>query len=285
MDKILVLGKGGRLATALEKTLFNLKPIIWGFNDLNLLDFPLVEKKILDLKPKCIVNCAAVTDVDGCETDSNLKLTAYRLNGQVPGFLARLCKKLHAVLIHFSTDYVFDGEKPEGYVENDKPNPLNIYGRTKLLGEELIKEVYERHYIVRTSWLWGEGNNFVSWFLKELEAKKEINLVADQFGKPTYVYDLARHIYLLFESQPDYGIYHFINEVSVSWYEIGNFIYDYLPKNNKNFKKEVKLNKIKLADLARPAARPRKSILINTKFKKMRPWQEAMAEYLHKSFS
>lgn len=279
--KILILGKNGRLAVALGKVFSDLNPIILGKDDVDLFDLAFSSKTILKIKPHIIINSTAITDVDNCETNFEVKLKAYKLNGQVPGFLARLCKKMGSILIHFSTDYVFDGKNDKPYTEIAKPNPLNIYGKTKLLGEQLIKEVYDKYYIIRTSWLWGESHNFVSWFLEQLKTKNDVNLVVDQFGKPTNVYDLAKHVRLLMENNGEFGIYHFVNEEQASWFEIGNFIYDYM-KKNKSLKKEINLNKIKLSDLKRPAQRPINSVLSNTKFTKLRPWKEAMAEYLQK---
>lgn len=281
MDKkILILGKSGRLATAFNKIFCDLKPLAMGEDELNLLNLTKAAELILNLKPSIIINCTAVTDVDACETNFEVKLKAYKLNGQAPGFLANLCKKMNSILIHFSTDYVFDGKNSKPYTESDKPNPINIYGKTKLLGEQLIREVYDKHYIIRTSWLWGEGRNFISWFLEQLKTKNEINLVADQLGKPTNVYDLVRHVRLILENDSEFGIYHLVNEETGSWFKIGSFIYEHLKKNT-GFGKEVKLNKIKLSDLKRPAARPLNSVLANTRFHKMRPWKEAMIEHLN----
>lgn len=281
MSKLLILGKNGRLSIALNKVFADLKPIALDKEDLDLFDLEKTQKTILEIKPDIIINASAITDVDKCETDEAVKQDAYKLNGQAPGYIARISKKINAIFIHFSTDNVFDGTKNEPYLENYKPNPINVYGKTKLLGEELINSVYDKYYIIRTSWLWGEGANFITWSIHEIINTGKVKLFYDQFSKLTNVYDLAGHVKLLIENKPDFGIYHFVNEGVVSRSDIGETMKDFLIKN-KNFRKEINIIKIKTDDLARPAKMPANGALENSKFQKMRNWQEPLLEYLNK---
>jgi dTDP-4-dehydrorhamnose reductase len=164
------------------------------------------------------INCAAYTAVDKAEEEVD---KAYLLNAIAVKHLAEACKTSAAVLIHISTDFVFDGTKRTPYTEEDTPNPLSVYGKSKLKGEQYLQGILERHFIVRTSWLYSEyGNNFVKTMFRLAETRDEISVVNDQIGSPTYAGDLASFLLeIINKPSKDYGIYHYSNEGSISWYD------------------------------------------------------------------
>jgi len=221
-----------------------------------------VMESILKIKPDLVINAAAYTDVEGCEDKQELAL---QINGFGPGYISEACNKMDATLVHFSTDYVFDGSKTE-YVESDTPNPINVYGRSKLLGEQEIAEKLDDYRIIRISWLFGiHGKNFVETMLKLSGEMAEVKVVNDQFGKPTYTVDLAHKISEIVELEA--GIYHLTNEGVCSWYEFAStFINNAVPCTSEEF--------------PRKARRPKYSVLVNTKTGPMRHWKEALNDYL-----
>ena len=228
-------------------------------------------KKISDLLPEIVINAAAYTAVDEAEQNKNL---VYKINGCAVGFLATVCKEINAILVHFSTDYVFDGENHNGYKENHPYRPINIYGKSKALGEKMILDISPKCYIIRTAWLFGKnGKNFVEIMLRLAGEKKEIRVVNDQFGSPTYAKDLASEVKKLIESQGQYGIYHITNSGTCSWYDFAVKIFE-LSKLN------LKVRPVKSEKFPTPAKRPTYSMLINTKLPPMRKWEEALKDYL-----
>jgi dTDP-4-dehydrorhamnose reductase len=198
------------------------------------------------------------------------------INGEANGHLASICNDLGAYLMYFSTDYVFNGTKEEGYKEDDSPSPINTYGTSKLRGEELIQQNTDKFFIIRTSWLFGmHGINFVKTMLDLADKKRKITVVNDQIGKPTYTKDLAKAIYsLISENQADSGIYHLVNEGETSWYDFAKKIFELA-------KIDVQLSPISSEELNRPAKRPRISTLLNTKLPKLRHHHEALHDYLN----
>jgi dTDP-4-dehydrorhamnose reductase len=229
-------------------------------------------------KPIWVVNCAAYTKVDACETDEE---TATLLNGTAPGYLASECASLGIKLLHISTDYVFDGRKEVPYNEDDPTNPISAYGRSKLKGELAVISSMKNYIIVRTQWLFGEnGPNFVDTILKLAREHGTVNVVNDQFGSPTYSKDLSKAIRLLIENDAR-GVFHVCNRGKTSWFEFA--------------KKAVELclipasvNPVSTEEFPRPAKRPANSILSTKKFtqatgKIMSPWQIALQEYLKKT--
>lgn len=174
------------------------------------------------VKPQAIINCAAYTKVDACETESEL---AYAVNGRAPANLVTAAAEMSADLLHISTDYVFDGTKNTPYVEDDIVNPLSVYGKSKLEGEKNVRE-YDRHYIVRTQWLYGHsGPNFVKTMLRLASERPEVRVVSDQFGSPTTTHDLAMAIAELITASA-YGTYHITNAGHTSWYEFARDIFE-----------------------------------------------------------
>jgi dTDP-4-dehydrorhamnose reductase len=236
-------------------------------------------KDVLEDKlPAWVINCAAYTKVDVCETDEK---AATLLNGTAPGYLAAECSRLGIKLVHISTDYVFDGTKEGPYSEDDPVNPINAYGRGKLIGEQAIIRNMKDFCIIRTQWLFGSnGPNFVDTILKLAKERGSIDVVNDQFGSPTYSKDLSKAIRLLIENDSR-GIFHVCNRGKASWFDLA--------------KKAIELslvsatvNPVSTDKFPRPARRPAKSILSTKKFtqttgKIMPPWQIAIQEYLKKT--
>jgi len=270
--KTIIIGAQGMLGQELVKVFENYQPICWGRAEIDISNREDVNKKISEARPKLVINSAAYTDVDGAETNRDL---AMKVNGYGVGSLAEACKRVGAILIHYSTDYVFDGRKSEGYKEGDQPkSPVNIYGESKLLGEELLQKNTDKYYLIRTSWLFGKsGKNFIETMLTLARKGETIKVVNNQHGKPTYAIDLAQKTRELVEKNLPYGIYHITNEGSCTWYEFAKEIF-------KLAKIDVKVEPVASEEFPTPAKRPTWSILINTKLPPSRPWQEAVREYL-----
>lgn len=231
--------------------------------------------------PQVIINCAAYTNVDGCEDNVDL---AMQVNGEGPGFLAELAQKVNAVLVHISTDFVFSGHKQNPYLEEDSTGPISVYGKSKLLGEERIKQSgLKNYFILRTSWLYGSGgNNFVETMIRLVKQRPELNVVSDQVGTPTWTDDLAQTIFSLLQTEAT-GIYHYSNEGHCSWLEFACEIVNQVA----NVEELVvhKINPIPTEDYPLPAARPKYSVLSKQKIKhliqmEIPGWQESLARYI-----
>ena len=223
-----------------------------------------------EIRPNFVINAAAYTDVDGCESNADL---AYAINGDAVKILAKACNLTDSVLVHISTDYVFDGRK-DGYGEEDTPNPINIYGKSKHLGERYLTETAKKYYLIRTAWLYGKhGKNFVDTILKLAKSRKELEVVNDQRGSPTYTKDLSAAIRHLIDATPAYGIYHLTNDGMCTWFEFACKIIGLkgLPTNMKAISSDT---------LKRAARRPACSVLLNTKLPKLRRWESALSDYL-----
>ena len=268
--KVVVLGANGMLGHDLVNTFKNYELCSFSKKELDITNKALVNKKIKSIKPVFVINAAAYTDVDGSE--SNLDL-AYAVNAEGVKNIADSCKKNNCIVIHISSDYVFDGNK-NGYKEDDKPNPMNIYGRSKYMGEKYLKQVNPQHYLIRTSWLYGlKGKNFVYAILDLAKKQKEIEVVDDQSGSPTCTKDLSWSIKYIVDRKPDFGIYHRTNNGICTWFDFAKKIIEL-----KNLK--VKIKPITSNRLKRAAKRPRCSVLINTKLPKLRHWEEALKDFL-----
>lgn len=260
--------------------------------DLHLFDLPdfdltenaQVDEVITSLDPDVIINCAAYTNVDGAESEQAL---ATMVNGTAVGYLADAAFKTGATLVHVSTDYVFDGTKCEPYIETDQVNPQSVYGQSKLIGEQSVTGSYlTRYFIVRTSWLYGPyGHNFVETILRLAHERKELKVVADQVGCPTYTADLADAIFNLLgltENNP-YGIYHFSNAGHCSWYEFARAIWEEARAHDLPLEVD-EIRAISTADYPLPARRPANSVFDKTKYmvatKATVPgWRESLRTY------
>jgi dTDP-4-dehydrorhamnose reductase len=276
--RILLLGKKGLLGQEIVNLFKNSNDEFFamGHDDLDITDKDALLGVMKDIKPNIVINAAAFTYVDECETKKQFVM---EVNGNANGNLAAVCHDLNAYLLYLSTDYVFNGTKKEGYKEDDEPSPINVYGESKLLGEKLIQQNTDKFYIFRTSWLFGmQGRNFVKTMLELANKEKEIKVVDDQFGKPTYSADLAKGIYDFIHKvggeMPEAGIFHLTNEGTTSWYEFAKNIFEI-----KGLK--VKLIPISSDELSRPARRPTFSILLNTKLPKLRHHKEALQNYIN----
>ncbi len=264
--KTLILGAKGMLGTELVEVFPG--SVAWDIGDVDIVNKKDVNEKIKKLKPEMVINAAAYTNVDGAESD---KEKCFEVNAYAVENLAKICKEVNATIVHFSTDYVFDGRK-QGYKEDDKPNPLNVYGASKALSESLLMKNAKKYYLIRTAWLYGKyGKNFVNTITQTAKEKKVLRVVDDQFGSPTYTKDLA--LKLKEVTALPFGSYHITNSGSVSWFGFAKQII-------KLLNIDAKVIPIKSDEINRPAKRPRYSILLNTKLSPLRPWNEALAEYL-----
>lgn len=207
------------------------------------------------------INCAAYTAVDKAENEPNM---AKLVNDIGPKYLAEACKKNNTILIQVSTDFVFDGNQCIPYKESDKPNPISVYGQTKLDGEIAVSSILKDYFIIRTSWLYSEyGNNYLKTMLRLSSEKEELSIISDQIGAPTYAGDLAEFfVKIITENNNNYGLYHYSNLGLASWYDFTKAIFEV---SGFNFK----VNSIKTEDYKQDAVRPRFSILDKSKTQKM----------------
>ena len=233
MEKILLIGQDGMLGGELYQRLLS-KYDVFGttFQTLDICDKEAVLKKAKEVMPKFIINCAAFTNVDACETNFEV---ANRVNGEAVLNIAMAAKSVDAKLIHISTDYVFDGtlDTSKAYTEDMMTGPVTAYGKTKLIGEQNAKKA-EKYYILRTAWLYGHGGkNFVKTMLTLAETKDEISVVCDQNGSPTSTTTLCEIIESIIEKEPEYGIYHSTNEGFTVWSDFARKIFELAGKSAK----------------------------------------------------
>jgi dTDP-4-dehydrorhamnose reductase len=276
--KIIILGSHGMLASDVADVFSDCNLILWDRNDLDITDREMVIKKITEVNPDVVINCAAYTNVDKAEEEKDLVM---KINGEAVGYIALAAKMTSAILVHYSTDYVFSGEKESGYLENDEPEePISIYGRSKLLGEEKLIDNHDMYYILRLSWLYGpkEGpkagfKNFVNSILRLSKERDNLKVVNDQFGKPTFSGDVAQKTREILENDYPCGVYHCINEGETSWYEFAQEIVRL--SGNK-----CTVSPCTTEEYPLPARRPKNSVLVNTKMTVLRSWKEALKEYL-----
>lgn len=242
---------------------------------LDIADASAVDRLVEDFKPELIINCAAFTNVNACETQ---QVAAYAANATGPKNLAIAAKKIGAKLVHVSTDYVFSGDIPGERVETDPCAPKSVYGSTKRQGEEFIMQECDRYFILRTAWLYGKiGHNFVKTILKNAREKGELKVVNDQYGNPTNCEDLAYHILQLAVTE-HYGIYHCTNNGICTWYDFACKIVEYAGIS-------CAVNPCTTDEFPTPAKRPAYSALKNRALKNtigdhMRHWQDALMDYI-----
>jgi len=272
--KILVTGACGMLAADLLPALAGHELMPLTYEQLDICGLSAVTDAVRTAKPQVIINCAAYTKVDACETEADL---AYAVNGRAPGNLAAAAEEVSADLLHVSTDYVFDGTKGAAYVEDDAVNPLSVYGKSKLEGEENVSK-YDRHYIVRTQWLYGHnGPNFVKTMLRLAAERPEVRVVADQFGSPTTTHDLACAIAELIKTGA-YGTYHITNSGQTSWHGFARDIFELAGVTTPLFP-------IQTEEYPTPAKRPAFSPLENRNWlalgkAPLRGYKEALEAYM-----
>ena len=283
---ILIIGANGQLGRQMQKALTarGLEYAAYDYPEIDITQQDSVRGLIDTIKPRVVVNCAAYTNVDKAEADED---TAYRVNALGPKYLAQACADADAELVHISTDYVFSGDAPmqdgqrRPYVEDDICGPVTAYGRTKLAGEQFVRQYCDRLYLLRTAWLYGDGHNFVRTMLRLAETKDEISVVNDQIGSPTSTVDLAETICALLGTGA-YGLYHATCEGHCSWHDFAVKIFALSGKN-------VRVLPITTEEYSRnypgAAPRPKWSVLENAALKTagknlFRSWEDALREYL-----
>lgn len=287
MQKVFITGSNGQLGRELSKQLdeLNIDYIGYDIPELDISDYKNVEELVLKEKPTVIINCAAMTNVDGCETD---EITAIKANTDGARNMAKIAKVLDIPVVQVSTDYVFDGKgiTEDGvlrpYIESDKIDPQSVYGKTKADGEIAVREENDKHFIIRTAWLYGDGHNFIKTMLRLSKNHPEITVVDDQVGSPTSTTDLSKAIINLIDTD-NYGTYHGTNEGVCSWAEFASEIFKkkgldtkVIPVTSEEYAKNA----------GKPVAnRPAYSVLENEALNDIdlntfRPWQESLDEYL-----
>ena len=282
--KIVIVGSGGRLGAALMREYRDKFDVI-GFNhaQLDLGDDKQLRAKIDNLDFDILINAAAFTNVDLCEKERE---QAFQINAEAPRVLAEICRDKKAKLIHFSTDYVFDGEKREPYREEDEPHPISVYGESKRAGEENVLAVQDRHLVVRVSWVFGPDRpSFVDAIIKRARESEHVDAIADKFATPTYAHDIAQMLPPFFADDPASGIFHFANAGECSWQEYAQHAIDCCHKLGLPLKARM-VAPLKLAGMKNfIARRPVYSVLSTGKYTELtglspRSWRDAVAEYV-----
>ena len=277
MKKIIITGCNGQLGREINR-------LYEGNRDIELINTDVDELDITDvndvinlakrIQPYAIINCAAYTAVDACETNQDI---AFKVNALGPRNLAIAARETGSKIVHISTDYVFDGTKKTPYYESDAFCPQSVYGYTKAEGEKMVQQMADRFFILRTAWLYGDGKNFAKTMLRLSETNDVVRVVGDQYGTPTSAYELTKAIdSLLFTD--NYGIFHATCEGSCNWAEFAREIFRVAGKNTK-------VESITTEEYAAPAKRPANSILENYMFKmtngyQFADWQDAFARYM-----
>jgi dTDP-4-dehydrorhamnose reductase len=281
MTTTLIFGASGQLGHCLKKVTEekNIQGLIFpDEKEANILDEAALQNLFEKHQPAYIVNCAAYTAVDKAEDDID---RARQINRDGAENLAKLAKKFNSVLIHVSTDFVFEGNVPQLLTETDAANPINVYGLTKLEGEQVIAEQTDKYFTLRTSWLYSEyGNNFVKTMLRLGSERPELRVIADQVGTPTYAVDLAETIVTIITSgSTAYGLYHYSNEGVTSWYDFAVAIFDIAGK-------QTSVLPVTTAEYITRAVRPKFSVMDKTKIKdtfkiKIPYWRESLVKCIN----
>jgi dTDP-4-dehydrorhamnose reductase len=280
--KILITGTNGQVGHALMRELTDHELIGLTRQDCDLTNLDQIRRVIDQHQPELIINPAAYTKVDQAEDEPEL---AFRINRDAPRVMAEKAREYNIPLIHFSTDYVFDGEKEESYVEDDATHPLGVYGQSKCLGEEAIQEVGGLIYILRTSWVYSKvGHNFFLTMKKLSQERDELKVVADQTGVPTSNQFIAEQIKAIISqlNQNNTGIYHLVPDGSCSWHE---FAKEIISQTNTQFNLEH-LHEIQTHEFPTKTKRPANSILSNVKIKQMfnlnlSDWSQELEKVIH----
>jgi len=282
--KILVTGSDGQLGNEIRVLATNYPDLEFIFTDVAELDItnePDVEHLVKNELPAVIINCAAYTAVDKAEQEANL---AFLINATAVGILARVASRYNALLIHISTDYVFDGKGHKPYMEDDPTNPVSLYAKSKHAGEQQVQSYAKRALIIRTSWLYSSfGNNFVKTMMKYGKERGHLNVVFDQTGTPTYARDLADTILQIIQNQPESGgveVFHFSNEGVTSWYDFAKTIIELGGI-------ACKINPIETKDYPLPAVRPFYSVFNKSKIKQryhleIPYWKDSLKECIQR---
>src|SRR5438128_4135448 len=287
--RIIILGAGGRLGAALTRE-YREKFDVIAFNHahLDLANPNQVRGKLSPLDFDILINAAAFTNVDLCESQPE---QAFAINAEAPRLLGEICSEKKAKLIHFSTDYVFGGEKREPYVETDAAKPISVYGESKRTGEKLVLQTQDRHLVLRVSWVFGPDRpSFIDTMIKRARDEEHIDAVADKFSTPTCTHDIAEMVSRFFDVDVPGGILHFANNGECSWQEYAQHALDCCRASGISLKAKT-VGALKLADMKNwTARRPVYSVLSTAKYAKLisltpRPWRDAVADYIERSYS
>jgi dTDP-4-dehydrorhamnose reductase len=287
--KIVILGAGGRLGAALMRE-YREKYDLAGFNhaQLDLANLDDVRGKLGAMNFDVLINAAAFTNVDGCETERD---RAFLINAEAPGVLAEICNEKDAKLIHFSTDYVFDGEKRAPYKEDDRANPISLYGESKLTGERNVRAAENAHLVVRVSWVFGPDRpSFIDAMIKRAQQEEKIDAISDKFSTPTYTQDIASMLPQFFDPDVAGGILHFANAGKCSWQDYAQWALDCCRDRGIPLKATT-VGALTLKDMSSWAARrPVYSVLSTAKYMELtgaapRAWREAVNEYITRFYS
>lgn len=274
--RILLLGAKGMLGGALQRVLGEHDVTAWDREMLDITNEAQVREKIVEEKPEVIINAAAWTDVDGAEEEGKREL-CFAVNEAAVRYVAQAAKDMDALMVHYSTDYVFPGTAKVGYAEDDPPGPaVNAYGESKLAGERALKESGARFHLIRTAWLYGSGGkNFVDTMLTIGREKDSVQVVSDQHGNPTFTYDVALATKEILEHSDAYppGIYHAVNFGETTWFDFARKIFEIAGMR-------VAVEPVSSDQFPRPAKRPAYSLLKNTRGPKLRHWEDALRAYL-----
>lgn len=287
--KIVILGTGGRLGAALVRE-YRDKFDVAGFNhtQLDLSDLDGAREKLRETSFDVLINAAGFTKVDLCETQPD---RAFLINAEAPRVLAEISGEKNAKLIHFSTDYVFDGEKREPYTEEDEANPISIYGESKLAGEKNVLAAQNRNLVVRVSWVFGPDRpSFIDAMIQQAQENEKVEAVADKFSTPTYTLDIAEMLPWFFGENVSGGILHFANAGKCSWQEYAQWAVNCCHDLGLPLKAK-RIGARKLRDMSGwIAGRPVYSVLSTTKYTKStgispRTWREAVSDYITRFYS
>jgi dTDP-4-dehydrorhamnose reductase len=288
--RIVIIGSGGRLGAALVGEYWN-KYDVAAFNhaQLDLSNLDGAREKLRSTDFDVLINATAFTNVDGCETERD---RAFLINAEAPGVLAKIANDKGARLIHFSTDYVFDGEKRAPYTEEERANPISAYGESKLAGEKNVLDAGNEHLVVRVSWVFGPDRpSFIDGIIKRAQENEQVDAIADKYSAPTYTLDIAEMLPRFFTRDGDYGgILHFANSGRCSWQEYGQWALDCCHEAGVLLKART-VGACKLRDMTNWVAhRPVYSVLSAAKYTKLtgtspRTWRDAVSDYITRFYS
>jgi dTDP-4-dehydrorhamnose reductase len=272
--RVLITGGTGQLGRALLRTAPAVECFAPDRQQLNLTDFDALWAQVKQYAPDLIIHAAAMTDVDGCERDPN---AAWQLNALATQHMAAAAQEIGARLVYLSTNFVFDGEANEPYHEFASPDPISVYGASKLGGEDAVRALCPKHYVVRTAMVFDEtGRNFVNTMLRLAQNHDRLTVVHDQFGNPTYAHDLALAIWKL-TNQPSYGTFHLTNQGATSWF-------DWAVEVFRLAGIDIRVEPIAAADYQRAARPPRNGAMVSlaapARGIELPPWQDALARCL-----
>jgi dTDP-4-dehydrorhamnose reductase len=300
--KIVIIGTGGRLGAALMRE-YQRKFEVAGLNhaQLDLSNRDQIRERVGTASFDVLINTAAFTNVDLCETQRD---RAFHINAEAPRLLAEICRDKDAKLVHFSTDYVFDGEKREPYTEEDEANPISVYGESKRAGEENILAVKGRHLVVRVSWVFGPDRpSFIDGLIERAQENEHVDAIADKFSTPTYTMDIAEMLGSILDGWSPralasdglaarhlQGILHFANTGECTWQEYGQWALDCCQRFGLALRTKT-VGAIKLSDMTSwVARRPVYSVLSSAKYTALtgaspRAWRDAVADYIRRFYS